>query len=297
MAQTAIRTEPNDGTVLATLRGLMPNLSQSEARVAQAAINDPAGSAASTIGELARRCDTSEATVIRLCRTIGFSGYPEFRLSLAAAAATTADGGEYLSGDILATDTAEQVVRKVTGADAQAIRETAAQVSVRSLKAAAKVIGSARRIDLFGAGASSFAAQDMQYKLHRIGLVSHCYADPQNAVSSASLLQRGDVALGLSHTGRTKDSIHYIEVAAAAGATTIAITNHPRAPIAKAADIVITTAARETTFRSGAMASRIAQFTLVDVLFVLVAQQRVDTAMRNIQRTYDAVHPLARGRR
>lgn len=296
MPNPVTKLEPTGSTVLATLRGILPDLSPSEARVAKAAVNDPAGTAASTINQLARRCDTSETTVIRLCRTLGFDGYPEFRLSLAAAHAASGDE-EYLSGDILPGDTTEEVVRKVTGADAQAITETAKLVSIRSLEDAAKAIGAAGRIDLFGAGASSFAAQDMQFKLHRIGLTSHCYADPGSAISSAALLGRGDVALGLSHTGATRDTVRYLEVAAASGATTVAVTNHPRAPIARAAKIIVTTAARETTFRSGAMASRIAQLTLVDVLFVLVAQQRVDVAMDALQRTYDAVRPKSKGRR
>lgn len=276
-------------TVLTTLRGILPNLSPSEARVAAAAIDDPAGTAASTIGELARRCDTSETTVIRLCRTIGFSGYPELRLALAAAA-TSMDSEEYVSGEIRPSDTTEQVVRKVTGADARAITETADQVSIQSLKEAAKAIGAAGRIDLFGAGASSFVAQDLQFKLHRIGLICHYLTYPDFAISSAALLGRGDVALGLSHTGATKETVRYLEVAAEAGATTIAITNHPRALIGRVADIILTTAARETTFRSGAMASRIAQLTLVDVLFVLVAQGRFNGAMDALQRTHDAVH-------
>lgn len=290
------KLDRTDGTVLATLRGILPSLSPSEARVARAAINDPAGTAASTIGQLALRCDTSETTVIRLCRTLGFSGYPEFRLSLAAAAATRVED-EYLSGEILPGDTTEQVVRKVTGADAQAITETAQSVSIRSLEDAAKAMSAAGRIDLFGAGASSFVAHDMQYKLHRIGLISHCFADPHSAISSAALLGRGDVALGLSHTGSTRDTIRYLQVAAEGGATTVAITNHPRAPIANTADILVTTAARETTFRSGAMASRIAQLTLVDVLFVLLAQQRVDVARDALQRTYAAVRPSSKGKR
>lgn len=296
MSTPIAKLEPTGGTVLATLRGILPNLSPSEARVARAAINDPAGTAASTINQLARRCDTSETTVIRLCRTLGFGGYPEFRLSLAAAAGANVEE-EYLSGDILPSDSTEQVVRKVTGADAQAITDTAQMVSIRSLDEAAKAIGAAARIDLFGAGASAFVAQDLQYKLHRIGLTCHCFADPHSAISSAALLGRGDVALGLSHTGATNDTIRYLDVAARGGATTVAITNHPQARIARSAGIVVATAARETTFRSGAMASRIAQLTLVDILFVLVAQQRVDVAKDALQRTYDAVRSTSKGKR
>jgi DNA-binding MurR/RpiR family transcriptional regulator len=296
MATTAAKPEPTDGTVLARLRGILPDLSPSETRVAQAALGDPAGTAASTIGELATRCETSETTVIRLCRTIGFTGYSEFRLSLAAAAASAADEPEYLSGEILPDDTTEQVIRKVMGADAQGITETADQVSAKALEEAAEAIGAAGRVDLFGAGASSFAAQDMQFKLHRIGLTCHSFAEAHSAISSAALLGRRDVALGLSHTGSTVDTIRYLEVAAESGATTIAITNHPRSVIARVADITLTTAARETTFRSGAMASRIAQLSLVDVLFVLIAQQRVDVALDGIQRTYDAVRSPAKTR-
>lgn len=292
MPKRPAKQEPSDRTVLATLRGILPNLSPSEARVAQAAIDDPAGTAASTIGELARRCNTSETTVIRLCRTVGFGGYPEFRLSLAGAAAAGAED-EYLSGEILPEDTVEQVISKVTGADAKAIVDTAKHASAEALADGAKVIGAARRIDLFGAGASSFVAQDLQFKLHRIGLTSHSYADPHSAISSAALLTAADVAIGLSHTGSTRDTVRYLEVAQQNGATTIAITNHPRAPIARRAHIVITTAARETTFRSGAMASRIAQLTLVDVLFVLVAQQRVEEAKQALQRTFEAVRSPA----
>lgn len=278
MSKSAANHEPVDRTVLATLRGILPNLSRSEARVARTALDDPGGTAASTIAELARRCNTSETTVIRLCRTIGFNGYPEFRLALAAAAAATRNE-EQLSGEILPDDTTEQIVRKVAGADARAITETAEQVSTRSLEEVARAIATARRIDIFGAGASSFAAQELQSKLHRIGLMSHSFADPQFAIASAGSLGSQDVAVGLSHSGSTKDTIRFLEAAAKRGATTVAITNHPRAPIARRADIVLTTAARETTFRSGAMASRIALLALVEIIFVLVAQQRVNTAI------------------
>jgi DNA-binding MurR/RpiR family transcriptional regulator len=293
LSKSTARFVPSDRTILAKLRGILPSLSPSEARVAMAAIDDPAGTAASTIGELAQRCGTSETTVIRLCRSTGFGGYPEFRLSLAAAAAASVED-EYLSGEILPSDTTEEILRKVTGADARAITETAEHVSIRSLEEAAEAIIAAGRIELFGAVASSFVAQDLQYKLYRIGLTVNCFIDPHAAIPAAALLGPGDVALGLSHSGSTKDTIRFLEVAADNGATTIAITNHPRAPIRRTADIIVTTAARETTFRSGAMASRIAQLTLVDVLFVLVTQSRVDVAMDALQHTYDAERSITK---
>ena len=52
---------------------------------------------------------------------------------------------------------------------------------------------------------------------------------------------------------------------------------------------MLTTAARETTFRSGAMSSRIAALTVVDCLFVAVAQRNYKQTLRALERTYAAV--------
>jgi DNA-binding MurR/RpiR family transcriptional regulator len=77
------------------------------------------------------------------------------------------------------------------------------------------------------------------------------------------------------------------------GATTIAVTNFASSPIIEYAELVLTTAARATTFRSGATASRIAQLAVVDCLFVAVAQRSYDKTMQALENTYAAV----RGRR
>jgi DNA-binding MurR/RpiR family transcriptional regulator len=78
--------------------------------------------------------------------------------------------------------------------------------------------------------------------------------------------------------------------------TTVAITNFPRSAIARVADHVLTTAARETTFRSGATASRLAQLTVVDCVFVGVAQQTFESSQQALQATHDAVEAWRRSR-
>ncbi|MGH8921318.1 MAG: MurR/RpiR family transcriptional regulator, partial [Acidimicrobiales bacterium] len=92
-----------------------------------------------------------------------------------------------------------------------------------------------------------------------------------------------------SHTGTTIDTVEAVGEARSHGATTVAVTNFPRSDIARAVDLVLTTAARETTFRSGAMASRIAALSLVDCLFVAVAQRNFASTQAALERTYAAV--------
>ncbi len=273
------------------VRSLLPSLPPAEARVAQRVIDDPEAVAGSTITELAQACGTSETTVIRFCRAIGFAGYPELRLTLATEAgrAQSVTQGRTIGSDISADDTLQQVVEKIAFADARAVEETANQLDIEALERVVDAITEARRVDVYGVGASAFVALDFQQKLHRIGRTSYAWSDAHIMLTSAAVLQPGDVAMGISHTGTTVDTIDALGLAKRRGATTVALTNYPRSPIADVADLVLTTAARETTFRSGATASRLAQLTVIDCVFVGVAQRTYEPTREHLEATREAV--------
>ncbi|MBE1531379.1 MurR/RpiR family transcriptional regulator [Actinomadura algeriensis] len=283
--------DPTPLSTVVRVRSLLPSLPPAERRVAQRVIDDPEGVANSTITELAQNCGTSETTVIRFCRAIGFHGYPELRLTLATEAgrAQTAAGGRVIGSDISPDDSLEQIVEKVTFADARAVEETASQLDIKMLEQVVDAVVAAERVDVYGVGASAFVAADFQQKLHRIGRVCSAWADAHIMLTSAAVLGSGDVAIGISHTGATVETIDALEVAKSNGVTTVALTNFPRSPIAEVADLILTTAARETTFRSGATASRLAQLTVVDCLFVGVAQRTYGPTRKALEATYEAV--------
>jgi DNA-binding MurR/RpiR family transcriptional regulator len=289
--------------LLVRIRAELPTLRPAEQRVALAVLEDPAGAAGLAIGTLADRCDTSPATVLRFCRAVGFTSYPALRLELARETGRERNGHPPPSptGDISPTDSVPQIVAKIAWSDARAIEDTAALLDIESLAGAIDAVAGARRIDIYGVGASGFVAQDLHQKLHRIGLLSSVSPDPHAALTSAALLGPDDVAIAISHTGTTRDTVEALRVAQATGATTIAITNVRDSPLTTHARLVLTTAARETTFRSGAMASRIAQLAVVDCLFVGVAQRSWDRTLRALERTFVAVQgrriPVGRGRR
>lgn len=274
------------------VRSLLPSLPPAERRVGQRLIDDPGQVANSTITELAHACGTSETTIIRFCRAIGFSGYPELRLTLATEAGR-AEGEGYgnreVGSDIGPGDTLEQVVEKIAYADARAVEETAGQLDAAALEQVVDALVAAAKIDIYGVGASAFVAFDFQQKLHRIGRVSYAWSDTHIALTSAALLRPGDVAIGISHTGATADTVDALGEAKRQGATTVALTNFPRSPVARVADFVLTTAARETTFRSGATASRLAQLTVVDCMFVGVAQRTYEQTRTALTATREAV--------
>ncbi|NMO53282.1 MurR/RpiR family transcriptional regulator [Actinoplanes sp. TBRC 11911] len=273
-------------------RGLLPSLAPAEQRVARVIIDEAATAARLTISDLAERAKSSETTVIRFCRAMGFGGYSELRLTLAAEAgraheATASEAN--VGGDIGETDDLAQVVKKIAFADARAVEDTAAQIDIAVLEQVVGLVAGARRVDIYGVGASAFVAGDFQQKLHRIGRIAYAWSDLHMALTSAALLGEGDVAFGISHTGTTLDTIEAFAEAGRRGARTVALTNFPKSPITKVADFVLTTAARETTFRSGAMASRLAQLTVIDCVFVGVAQRTYAETRKNLEITYAAV--------
>jgi DNA-binding MurR/RpiR family transcriptional regulator len=296
-ARAAAAAGPSGGQSPTTVRArqLLPSLSPAEQRVAQVVIEEAATAARLTITDLAERASSSETTVIRFCRAMGFGGYSELRLTLATEAgrAGHAAGGatreESVGSDISEDDDLAQVVKKIAFADARAVEDTAVQIDIAVLEQVVDLVVGARRVDIYGVGASAFVASDFQQKLHRIGRVAYAWSDLHVALTSAALLDERDVAFGISHTGTTMDTIEAFAEAGRRGARTVALTNFPKSPITAVADLVLTTAARETTFRSGAMASRLAQLTVIDCVFVGVAQRTYTETRTALDATYEAV--------
>lgn len=290
MSATSDSPNTAENSPVVRIRSLLPGLARAEQRVANVVLDDPGKVSRQSITEVADAAQTSETTVTRFCKAIGVRGYPELRIALAADTARTAARTDRdLGGDITPTDTLTQVVGKIGFADARAVEDTAEQLDVDVLTTVVAAMADAGRVDVYGVGASAFVAMDLQQKLHRIARIAFAWSDTHIMLTSAAVLRAGDVAIGVSHTGSTADTVEALREARRHGATTVAVTNFPRSPIASVADHVLTTAARETTFRSGAMASRIAQLTVIDCLFIGIAQRHMDSAIAAVELTRSAV--------
>ncbi|WP_329390735.1 MurR/RpiR family transcriptional regulator [Streptomyces sp. NBC_01351] len=284
----------------ARVRGLGSSLTRSMRSVAEAVVQDPAGCAQLTVTALAERTGTSEATVVRTARLLGYPGYRDLRLALAALAAQQESGAApAVTVDIAVDDPLADVVAKLAQEEAQTLADTAAGLDLNQLAAAVAALAAARRIDIYGIGASALVGQDLAQKLLRIGLIAHAHSDPHLAVTNAVQLRPGDVAVAITHSGSTGDVIEPLRTAFERGATTIALTGRPGgtsrpkaggAPVTRYADHVLaTSAARETELRPAAMSSRTSQLLVVDCLFVAVAQQTYERAAPALAASYEAL--------
>lgn len=283
------------------LRAVRPALRPSERRVADFVLGDPGGALNLSITDLAEQCQTSVASVVRFSRSLGFSGYAEFRRELASSVGREqVNLGRFgvADSDISATDDVQSVVAKIAFHEAHAIEATAAAIDLQALASVAEAVVAARRIDIYGVASSGLAALDLQQKLHRIGMVCFAWSDVHLALTSAAVLSSDCVAIGFSHSGLTVEIADSLAAARSRGATTVLVTNFPGSPIAADVDYVLATSASETRYRPGAMSGRITQLAVIDFLFVLIAQRVSDRAAEPLQLTYDAVqaHRLPYGR-
>lgn len=285
-------TRPDSRLLLVRIRAAVPSLRPSEARIAKLFLADPAGSAGLSIAQVAEQCDTSTTSVIRFCKRIGYTSYRDLRIDLTREATRESIGADSQlvdTKDIDRDDRLDEVVAKIALNETLSIADTATNLDLDSLEQAIGALLAARRIDVFGVGASSVVRLDLQQKLTRIGLTTLGWDDAHSAWTAASVLDTDCVAIAISHSGATTDTLAYVELAKQSGARTIVITNFETSPIAAAADIVLTTAARENSFRAGALGSRIAQLMVVDCLFTGVAQASYDRSMAAVDHTYSAI--------
>jgi DNA-binding MurR/RpiR family transcriptional regulator len=271
-----------------TLRSFLPSLPPAERRVAEGILAEPGDIVFLSIGDLAVRASTSEATVVRLCQRAGYAGYPELRLALATHVgrrSATRPASRITGTDIAADDPLADIVAKVGIADGAAISETVDQLDLASLAKVTDAVIAARRTEVYGIGASGLVALDLEAKLRRIGRSAAAAVDGHSALTSAAVLTGEDLVFGISHSGETLDVIDPLVEARSRGATAVAITNDAASTLARTADLVLTTAAHESLFRAGAMASRMAQLTVVDCIYLAVAQREFAETVLALDRT------------
>ena len=296
--RTASGPSPTD-SVLARVRSRLTEFTGALRRVADQVLSDPEAAARATIVELAERSGTSPATVTRFCRALGFEGYAGLRLGIAAETGRVRSAGWLvdIGREIQPGDPLDRVLGQIMAADTQAMHDTASLLDLAEVQRAAEAIAGASRVNIFGASGSALVGEELQFSLHRIGVAAWAWTDVHNGLASAALQRPGDVAVGISHSGQTRETIEMLAEAGSHGATTVALTSFPRSPLAELADIVLVTATQATTFRPDALSARHPQLVVLDLLYIAVAQRTHDRAHAAFQRTAQAVdgHKAGKG--
>lgn len=274
------------------MRANLPQMSAAMTKIAELILADPTLPLDLSITELAGRAGTSAATITRFCRLIGYSGYVQLRVGLAAELGRN-DASESWRTDIgrayAPDDAPADVLQKLLSAHARALEATAELVDIEEVTRIAKAIWQCRHLDIYGIANSGTMAADLQGRLYRIGVNAHAWDEAHKGLASAAILNSDAIAIGISNSGRTKETIELLEVAKASGAFTVAITRDRSSPLARTADACIINASPHHDAQPDDPSARYAQILVLDLLYLLVAQQDFTTTADRLAATRLAV--------
>lgn len=264
-------------------------LPRQERRLAEFILTAPSEIVHMGIKDLAEQCEVSAATVTRFCKNFQCKGYPDFKLKLAAEIAhaeMASRTGSTRYQDIVAGNALAGIVEAIESNHLTSIRDTTELLDLGQLERAVDALCRAKRIDLYGVATSSIVAQDFYQKLIRIGKNCTAFADSHMQITSASTLTSSDVAVAVSYSGETPETIDALTCAKDAGAFTISITSYRSSAISALADITLYSSSLEEGMRRGDMASRIAQLHIIDILFMGMASRDFSTYVPRLEQSY-----------
>ena len=251
-------------------------LTATEKRIAQFILDDVAAAAEMPIAELARLTDTSQASVTRFARALGCKDVRELKMKLAQSLAI----GQRFILDVPDLEGVQGIYESIISV----LETNRRALDIAALKRAVEWISDARQVLALGmGGGSTICAQEIQYRLFRLGLPVVSQSDGLLVRMMSSAVTAKDVVIVLSLGGYTKEMIESAAIARQYGAKIVAITP-PETPLAAQADIVLPLLVSENDYIFKPSASRYAMLAMVDVLATELAMANKPQAKDRLRR-------------
>lgn len=246
-----------------------------------------------SLDKLARKSGVSQPTIVRLAKALGFRGYKELRYAIVEQLARENEGKEeqrLMYGFSLSRkDRLEDIPGKVLATTERMMEETLKSFPVSVYEKVILALKEARIIDIYSVENSNAVALDLLTKLLYLGFHCRHFDDHYHQKISAGSLTEKDVAVGISFSGYSRDTVEVMKEARKNGARTIVITSFRNSLISRYADILICSS-QEQLFYGDAIFSRTSQMMVVDMIYMgLIASdydrfaKRLDKSSRTIR--------------
>ena len=266
--------------VIAKIHNVFKSLTETEQKIASYVLEFPETVIHMTAKELADACGTVPSAVNRMCKSIGLEGFSKLKISLATAVGKVDYNEKNIPFDT--KDSPKMIFNKVFNSGINTLKSTYQMLDFLKIDEISKIIASAQRIFIFGVGTSSVVAVDAAYRFSQLGVQAYTYTDILQMNVMASNMQPGDVAFGISHSGRTKAVVDAMRCAKQAGATTIALTSFTKSHLYTESDYSISVYADEENYPVEAVSARIAHICVIDALMLSIASLNYEDYSKHI---------------
>lgn len=271
--------------ILATARFLLPSLTPAEKRVAEFVLASPREVSRMSLQKLAKRCECGEATVVRLCRTIGLSGYTQFKEQLAVQLLNPPAKNDEVK--LSASHRMEEILESVFELNILNLRKTLEVAAVEEYEKACEVIAGTGKICFFAIGDAAFPCSYASLRFRRIGYDCFADSDADIQIVNACNMKKGDVAIAISHSGRTKQVVEAMRIARERGAFTICITKAGKSELTKYSDVVLYNVTTDSTVDKEIIARRVAEQAMLDAIYMGVLRRMEGDSYERLQEVSD----------
>ncbi|MBO0600705.1 MurR/RpiR family transcriptional regulator [Sporosarcina sp. E16_3] len=274
--------------ILALIHSRYHSFTNTEKKVADYILENTKSVIYMSITDLADICDVGESSIFRFCKTLKLRGYQEFKIALANNNTLEYEMPQ-LSSKITMQDTIDELSSKILATTVNALTETHNLININDVSEAVDMIIKGDRIHFFGVGASLMTALDAKNKFMRITNKTECSIDSHLQIMSASLMTKNEVAVLISYSGSTKDTIEVAKVAKERGANIISITRFAKSPLTSYSDITLLCGANEGPLQGGSLSAKISQLYLLDLLYTEYFKRTNKESSNNKASTANAV--------
>lgn len=194
-----------------------------------------------SVPELAERTGASEATVVRFCQRIGYSGYSDLKMALVDLAREEMKAN---SADMPVTqdaDAGKDFLSAMAKLEQHNIDRTLDSIDRPTFRQVAASLFKADHIFTFGLGISAYLADLAAYLFTEHGLRSTClatrYTSPREQLV---VLRPSDLVLAFSLPPYSKQTLEVLEESRDKGVPTVVVTDKTTAPgVALARDALV----------------------------------------------------------
>lgn len=224
-----------------------------------------------SVRQLAREAGVSVASISRFARALGYASFRDFKTAL---------GKESISAvksvyrAISPDDGDQDIVEKVFAGNIKSLEDTLRALDGDDLARAARLVAGASRVVFFGMGSSGNIGRDAALRFSQLDIEAHAYVDSYQMLNQALRMKKGDVAVGISQSGRSAMTVKALELASHHKAATIGISGYLNSPLHKASDIFLCTSFPERRLTVASLSALVAQVCLIDALYLLAVRHR-----------------------
>lgn len=250
-------------SVIYTIKNNYRDLSIKEKLIADFIINNPKDAVNPSIDTLAKLAGTSETTVVRFVRKIGFKGYQTFRIALAQESMSV--NSQVFEINLDDKDDVSSLIFKHT---IQVLESSATTLNSKDILKIAKRMIKSKSTYLFGLGGSNICAREAYHKFIRTGIICQFSEDFHMQLMLASQSSKDDCAIIFSHLGNNHDTIAIAEELKARKCKLFVVTSYENSPLARMADVILRTSPLNSDVVAEAFSSNIASSTFINILYV-----------------------------